>query len=77
MNRKLIVMGNGFDLAHGLPTRYTDFLTHYLNDRIHQGCAYPPFNKSVYGDGDENFSINDALGQRIHTTIKQNQQRPL
>lgn len=23
---KLLVIGNGFDLAHGLPTRYTDFL---------------------------------------------------
>ncbi len=22
----ILVIGNGFDLAHGLPTRYTDFL---------------------------------------------------
>ena len=22
----LLVIGNGFDLAHGLPTRYSDFL---------------------------------------------------
>jgi hypothetical protein len=22
----ILVMGNGFDLAHGLPTRYNDFL---------------------------------------------------
>ena len=22
----LLVVGNGFDLAHGLPTRYSDFL---------------------------------------------------
>jgi hypothetical protein len=22
----LLIIGNGFDLAHGLPTRYTDFL---------------------------------------------------
>ncbi len=22
----IIVIGNGFDLAHGLPTKYTDFL---------------------------------------------------
>ena len=25
---KLLIIGNGFDIAHGLPTRYTDFLRH-------------------------------------------------
>lgn len=29
MNR-LIIIGNGFDLAHGLPTAYSDFLLYYL-----------------------------------------------
>lgn len=24
--KKILILGNGFDLAHGLPTRYTDFL---------------------------------------------------
>jgi len=28
---KLILIGNGFDLAHGLKTKYSDFLTWYLN----------------------------------------------
>ena len=23
---RILVIGNGFDLAHGLPTKYTDFL---------------------------------------------------
>lgn len=27
---KLVIIGNGFDLAHGLPTRYEDFLLWYL-----------------------------------------------
>lgn len=31
MNR-LVILGNGFDLAHGLPTRYKDFMLHYLKD---------------------------------------------
>lgn len=26
MHNRILVVGNGFDLAHGLPTRYTDFL---------------------------------------------------
>ena len=29
MNR-LVIIGNGFDLAHGLPTRYKDFIEDYL-----------------------------------------------
>ena len=28
MNR-IILIGNGFDLAHGLPTSYTDFIRGY------------------------------------------------
>ena len=28
MNR-IILIGNGFDLAHGLPTRYEDFINWY------------------------------------------------
>ncbi|MDP8200681.1 MAG: AbiH family protein [Candidatus Tenebribacter burtonii] len=31
---KLILIGNGFDLAHGLKTRYSDFLLWYLNYAI-------------------------------------------
>ena len=29
MNR-LIILGNGFDIAHGLPTKYNDFITWYI-----------------------------------------------
>lgn len=31
---KLIIIGNGFDLAHGLKTRYNDFILWYLNKCI-------------------------------------------
>ena len=30
MNR-LIIVGNGFDLAHGLKTKYSDFINWYWN----------------------------------------------
>ncbi len=33
MNR-IILIGNGFDLAHGLPTRYSDFLNWYWDKRV-------------------------------------------
>ncbi|WP_366941017.1 AbiH family protein [uncultured Chitinophaga sp.] len=29
MNR-IVLIGNGFDLAHGMPTRYNDFLLWYI-----------------------------------------------
>ncbi|MFN8296603.1 MAG: AbiH family protein [Chitinophagales bacterium] len=37
MNR-LILIGNGFDLAHGLKTSYKDFFVDYLKDCIKQAC---------------------------------------
>ena len=33
MNR-LVLIGNGFDLAHGLPTRYVDFINWYWDQRV-------------------------------------------
>jgi Bacteriophage abortive infection AbiH len=30
-NRSLIILGNGFDLAHDLKTSYNDFILWYLN----------------------------------------------
>ena len=33
---KLVIIGNGFDLAHGLPTRYEDFLLWEINDAFKQ-----------------------------------------
>ena len=35
MNR-LVIIGNGFDLAHGLKTSYADFLEWYINDFINR-----------------------------------------
>lgn len=36
---KLVIIGNGFDLAHGLKTRYEDFLLWYLNKRYSQSSS--------------------------------------
>ncbi len=33
---KLFIIGNGFDLAHGLDTRYSDFLLWYLKDVLNE-----------------------------------------
>ncbi len=60
----ILVIGNGFDLAHGLPTKYTDFLKFAMvmhqvvdrgvpNDRIDYGKLTP--------------AIVDLLKQNMHT----------
>lgn len=56
MNR-IILIGNGFDLAHGLPTRYEDFINWYLEQRL-QGFAK---NKTCV-DSDALFSLKIEKG---------------
>ena len=49
--KTLLVIGNGFDLAHGLKTKYTDFL-HFIKKKLSIGrygvpqySELPPFRK--------------------------------
>lgn len=37
----ILILGNGFDLAHGLKTRYTDFLNYCVN-QLKRPCVYIP-----------------------------------
>lgn len=59
----LIIIGNGFDLAHGMETSYTEFLLWFLNNAVMQ-------LKSQYGYSDEVLTITSPL------TIKFNEGRP-
>lgn len=45
MNR-LIIIGNGFDMAHGLKTSYKDFINWYMNQRV-QKLADEPTTESA------------------------------
>jgi len=49
MNR-LIIIGNGFDLAHGLKTRYSDFMLDYLKGILKSIKLTSPVNRDVYKD---------------------------
>lgn len=42
---KLLILGNGFDLAHGLKTRYSDFLVWYLNQLVKKHYESDNLNK--------------------------------
>jgi hypothetical protein len=52
MNR-LVIIGNGFDLAHGLPTSYKDFIDDYWENVI-QECK----SKDVYEDDLFSLKLN-------------------
>lgn len=41
---KVVLIGNGFDLAHGLKTRYSDFLLWHINKVINERQEFPNRN---------------------------------
>lgn len=53
MNR-IVLIGNGFDLAHGIPTSYRDFINDFWENKIKEVQKTEPNN--TYEDSD--FSIN-------------------
>jgi hypothetical protein len=52
---QLVIIGNGFDLAHGLKTSYKDFMLWYLNKRLAALDA-----EKKYEDGLCSFEINTS-----------------
>lgn len=68
MINRLIILGNGFDLAHGLKTKYCDFLKDYYSKLKHSSewsdefydCKYPGMIFNNYTSLDE---ILKYLGQ--------------
>ena len=51
MGNKLIVLGNGFDLASGLKSSYYDFFSERINDELagYLDYAYENFAQNMYG----------------------------
>jgi len=63
----LYLIGNGFDLAHGLKTSYNDFLLWYLKDSIERTEPYQYFEDDLLKiEGNASWHLNGA-----YTTIKQ------
>ena len=53
----ILVVGNGFDLAHGLPTTYRDFL-HFVQ-------GYKEYKKSGNNRNGEYYTYFSSLSERI------------
>jgi hypothetical protein len=58
--KKLYLIGNGFDLAHGLKTKYSDFLLWYINKTVR---SLNSSNSNIYGD--DLFSIETRNKTRL------------
>ncbi len=56
MNR-LIIVGNGFDLAHGMKTSFKDFITDYYNNAVNEFI-----DKNVYDDPLLKMSFKQSNG---------------
>lgn len=71
----ILVVGNGFDLAHGLPTSYSDFLQ-FTNDflKIREGKKDEKCNtflKELFGKRKEEERCNDIINE-LEELIDQN-----
>jgi len=60
MNR-LILIGNGFDLSHGLKTSYKDFLTDYLWNCINQFYSSGSYNDLLIKVGYNSYGVKHGL----------------
>jgi hypothetical protein len=58
MNR-IILIGNGFDLAHGLKTRYKDFVAGFWQLELENIKKNSVTDYSVNSNGSINFTYND------------------
>lgn len=58
MNR-IVLIGNGFDLAHGLKTSYADFIDWYWNE---WGSTLLCKGGIAFDDGICSFKLKDAIG---------------
>jgi len=73
--KNIIIIGNGFDLAHGLKTSYTDFLHYCLSDTQVRGLFCEHFYYTIPKDKTEflkqlkqfNFNFKSNLFKHFYT----------
>lgn len=60
---KILIFGNGFDLSHGLPTSYKDFINYYL-DKVEAGLKLNGFYEDNF------YAINTTKFQHAVSVKK-------
>lgn len=70
---KIVILGNGFDLANGLPTKYEDYFNHNEKNMKNQfeqiSDFFTCFCPSIFREKQENHSLKEDE-KNIKTTIK-------
>ena len=66
MRNKMLVTGNGFDLYHGLPTRYTDFLAFSEYWSVFEKA----YDETMTDDGQFDIPLSDR-GKLIEDSMKE------
>ncbi|MBY0125102.1 bacteriophage abortive infection AbiH family protein [Bacillus subtilis] len=56
----LFILGNGFDIAHGLPTKYSDFHNYLLENYTVRESTFD-INSSILPDGEEVFNSDELV----------------
>lgn len=64
MNR-LILIGNGFDLAHGLKTSFGDFLNTYIKEVIHELSETHKYSDELINVGFQISADSSPLAERL------------
>ena len=61
--KNLFIIGNGFDIAHNLPTRYSDFQSYLIKKYPEASSEYLEIPQStIMPDGEEKYNDNDIVG---------------
>src|SRR5690606_6187141 len=77
MNR-LILLGNGFDLAHGLKTGYNDFIKWYFKKCLRSSFTHAPFEDTMlyvvkvdywFGSSSDSNELEDYINLLYSTNL--------
>lgn len=61
--KKLFIVGNGFDIDHGLDTKYSDFQRYLIENYPNASCDNSVVPDSfLMPDGDEGYNDDDVVG---------------
>jgi hypothetical protein len=64
---KLVIIGNGFDLAHGMKTRYSDFVLWYINKRF-KNQNRPKKKELIDLEGNSQYDEFKSISEFIEET---------
>lgn len=64
---RVLIVGNGFDIAHGLPTKYTDFL--YFVKALNDGMTDAQ-NHSFYDVGEYSKHLDGTVTEYLNNALK-------